>query len=89
MNEPYKIVFTKYAQNDLKCLNRGSALLILKKLKWLAQKITFLSLVPLESKWGDCYCLRVGGYRVIYRYSDEQKLITVEALGHRHHIYDE
>ena len=33
------------------------------------------------------YRLRVGQYRVLYQIDDEEKLISVVAVGHRRHVY--
>jgi len=41
----------------------------------------------LSGKLEGLYRLRVGGYRVIYRILEEQRLVIVEAVGTRGEVY--
>lgn len=44
---------------------------------------------PLRFTYSGMRRLRVGDYRIIYLIDPAQNLVTITAIGHRKHIYDE
>lgn len=82
----YKIVFSRLAQKNLEKISQEykmhifSALFELKKEPFLGKK--------LKGKFNDCFSLRVGIYRIIYKIYKKELNILVIRIGHRQRIYE-
>ncbi len=88
-NNNYIVGFKKAADNQLLRLERKIAETIIAKLLHLARAVEIIPRKALKGEWVGCYSLRVGGYRVIYTLENQNRLIIVEAIGHRREVYDE
>ena len=61
---------------------------ILKKLKWLASNFDSIIPEPLKGQFEGMYKLRIGDYRVMYTFdNEEKKLIIVHLVKHRREVY--
>ena len=60
---------------------------IISKINWLAKNFEVITPIPLTGDLAGLYKLRVGDYRVIYEFIDEEKVVIVDRIGHRRDIY--
>lgn len=81
------VVFTSQAEENLAKLDKQIAQRILKKIRWLAENLETLTPEPLTGQFQDVYKLRVGDYRVLYTFEDQQKLIVIRLIKHRREVY--
>jgi mRNA interferase RelE/StbE len=89
MDKPYAIGFKHAAVDQLRHLDRPVVERILIKLLWMARNVEMIPHDALTGQWSGFYRIRVGDYRVIYRLEHDERLIIIDALGHRREIYDD
>jgi len=81
----YKILFSKAAVKDINKIDKKNkphifaALFELRKDPYSGKK--------LKGKFQDCYSLRVGFYRIIYKIYKKELNILIIRIGHRQGIY--
>jgi len=81
----YQIIFSRAAEQDLNKINKKykphifAALFDLRKEPYLGKR--------LKGKFQDCYSLRVGPYRIIYKIYKQQLNILIIRIGQRQGIY--
>jgi len=81
----YRILFSKAAAKDIDKIDKKNkphifaALFELRKDPYLGKK--------LKGKFQDCYSLRVGFYRIIYKIYKKELNILIIRIGHRQGIY--
>jgi mRNA interferase RelE/StbE len=76
--------FTPEAQAQLRAIDRTVALRILKSIAHFGETGSG-DVEPMRGEWQGSYRLRVGEYRVIFRYiEDALEILTV---GHRSDVY--
>mgnify|MGYP001097663120 CR=1 FL=1 len=81
----YQILLSKAAARDIDKIDKKykphifASLFDLRKDPYLGKK--------LKGKFRDCYSLRVGSYRIIYKIYKRQLNILVIRIGHRQGIY--
>ena len=81
----YQIILSRTAEKDLSKIDKKykphifAALFDLRKDPFLGKK--------LKGKFQDCYSLRVGIYRIIYKIYKKELDILVIRIGHRQGIY--
>lgn len=81
----YQIVFSRIAEKDLDKVDQENkpqilaALFDLRKDPYSGKK--------LEGKFSECYSLRVGFYRIIYRIYKSQLNILIIRIGPRQGVY--
>ena len=77
--------WSRDALEDLEHIDPVVARRIVEKVSWLAEN--FSNIVPerLHKELRGLYKLRVGDYRAVY--SIRADAMTIEAVGHRRHIY--
>jgi mRNA interferase RelE/StbE len=76
--------FTSEARAQLRAIDREAALRILETIARFGATGTG-DVGPLHGEWDGCYRLRIGDYRVIFRYIEGG--LEILALGHRSEIY--
>ena len=84
----YELLLTASAGRELERLDATVATRIEATLTHLAR---WCDVIPHESLSGPLrglYRLRVGTYRVIYEYDQEEQRIIVHRVGHRRDIYE-
>jgi mRNA interferase RelE/StbE len=84
----YEVEFTLEAEDDLSRLSKAIAQRILKKIRWLAENFEMVTPEPLSGEFKGLYKLRVGDYRVLYTFGqNERKVIIIHLAKHRREIY--
>lgn len=76
--------FTAESQAQLRAIDRAAALRILEALAHFGATGAG-DVAPLEGEWQGCFRLRVGNYRIVFRYITDG--LEVLAVGHRSDIY--
>ena len=87
MNEPYTIRFNKIAEKSFLSLNKGDKMLILEKIKQLANDPFLMSNVKKLVSNNISYRLRVGNYRVLFERDDYIKIIDIIEIVRRKDAY--
>ena len=84
----YQIKFTKYAMKEFLQLPKHIRDIFVKKLNLLAV-VPFAINNNVKKSHGieNCYRLRVGNYRVIYRIIKLELVIEIIKVGHRKEVY--
>ncbi|MCX6731869.1 MAG: type II toxin-antitoxin system RelE/ParE family toxin [Candidatus Parcubacteria bacterium] len=81
----YQIIFSRTAEKDLDKVGKKdkphifAALFDLRKEPFLGKK--------LKGKFDDCYSLRVGSYRIIYKVYKKEVEILIIRIGQRQGVY--
>ncbi len=84
----YEVEFTLEAEDDLSRLSKTIAQRILKKIRWLAENFEMVTPEPLTGGFKGLSKLRVGDYRVLYTFTqNEQKVIVIHLVKHRREVY--
>lgn len=84
----YKVVYLDQVEKDLKSLDKARALKIIRRIEtYLATNPKDLG-KPLRGEFQGYWRYRWGDYRVIYKISEMEVLISVLRIGHRRDIYD-
>ena len=76
--------FTPEGRAQLRSIDRAVALRILKGIAQFGETGSG-DVAPMHGEWRGCYRLRIGEYRVIFRYLEDG--LEVIAVGHRSDIY--
>jgi mRNA interferase RelE/StbE len=76
--------FTHEAQAQLRVIDRDIALRILHAIARFGESGAG-DAAPLHGEWDGCYRLRIGEYRVIFRYIEQG--LEILAVGHRSDVY--
>ena len=84
----YRIDYLREAVKDLRKLDRQGQDCVREGIGKLADEPRPHGVVKLTSKHG-LYRIRVGDYRVLYRVSDEARLVHVVRIGPRGDVYKE
>ena len=81
----YRVVFSRIAEKDLEEVHKKykphifAALFDLKKNPYVGKK--------LKGKFQECYSLRIGPYRIIYKIYKTQLNILIIRIGPRQRVY--
>jgi mRNA interferase RelE/StbE len=81
----YELVYYGKAEKQLAGINKNEARVIFGKISEL--KANPRPQMALKLKGYDCYRLRIGDYRAIYKIIDKNKQIIVLAIKHRSEAY--
>lgn len=73
------------ALRDLGDLDPAIARRVAEKVRWFTSNFITIVPEPLHNVFGGLYKLRIGDYRVVYRFKDDA--IFVEAVRHRNKAY--
>ena len=82
----YAVVFARSARKELQNLDPQVARRILKQIEALVANPRPSGVVKLEGA-SDLWRIRVGEWRVVYRISDRDRLVDVNAVRHRRDAY--
>lgn len=77
----YIVEFEPEALADLEKLTQVMQDRIFRKIYWLAENFEQVNPEALTGSLAGFYKLRVGDYRVIYDFSTEEKIITIDKIG--------
>jgi len=82
----YKLHFKKSVKKDLKRIGEAASLRILKAIKEkLLPEPTMGK--PLKGSDGELWSFRVGNYRVIYNFNNNDLTVLVIRISHRREVY--
>ena len=82
----YAVAFARSARKELQNLDPQVARRILKQIEALVTNPRPSGVVKLEGA-SDLWRIRVGEWRVVYRISDRDRLVDVNAVRHRRDAY--
>jgi mRNA interferase RelE/StbE len=82
-----EVRFSPGALEDLRKLDASTGQRVFEKVRWLGENYQTILHESLVGRLRGYYKLRVGDYRVIYRYEREPQRITVHLIGHRSQVY--
>ena len=82
----YAVAFARSARKDLQNLDPQVARRILKQIEALVTNPRPSGVVKLEGA-SDLWRIRVGEWRVVYRISDRDRLVDINAVRHRRDAY--
>ena len=82
----YAVAFARSARKELQNLDPQVARRILKQIEALVANPRPSGVVKLEGA-SDLWRIRVGEWRVVYRISDRDRLVDVNAVRHRRDAY--
>ncbi len=74
----YSIKYEPEAVNDLDQLTQTTRIRILKKIEWLKGNLDQILPLPLTGNLSGFYKLKIGDYRVIYEFDQENCIIVCE-----------
>ncbi len=83
----WRVEFSKTGERDLGALDRSERRGIVERLEWFAENFEQVTPLPLHAEWRGFFKLRVGDWRVIYRFDQQKYLIMVHVIDHRSKIY--
>jgi mRNA interferase RelE/StbE len=83
----YTVEYELEALISLEKLDPTISQRILNKINWLAENFELITPQPLTGDLVGLYKLRVGDYRVIYDFNNQDNVITIDKIGHRREIY--
>jgi mRNA interferase RelE/StbE len=76
--------FTPEARARLRAIDRSVALRILESIAHFGETGSG-DIEPMRGEWQGCYRLRIGEYRVIFRYIEDG--VEILTVGHRSDVY--
>ena len=82
----FTVVFARSARKELQSLDPPVALRILKRIEALAKDPRPTEVRKLEGA-DDLWRIRIGGWRVVYRVVDKERLVDIVAVRHRREAY--
>jgi len=82
----YKLEISATAEKQLKKLDRGDQIRLLRTIQRLAEEPRPKGCRKLRG-YVDVYRLRVGTYRILYRVENHRLVVLVLKIGHRKDIY--
>ncbi len=83
----YKVLYLAEVEKDLRKLNKSIVSKLLDRIeKYLAQDPKNLG-KPLKGMFKGYWRYRWGDYRVVYKISDSEILITILRISHRKSVY--
>jgi mRNA interferase RelE/StbE len=83
----YDVDFLDSAIHKIGQLDKAVAQRIRKRLRWLCANLDSITPEALTGELSGLYKLRVGDYRVIYEIVRDERVIIIQAVGHRRDIY--
>lgn len=83
----WRVEFLKTGERDLGALDRPERRDVIERLEWLAENFEHVTPLPLHAEWRGFFKLRVGDWRIIYRFDQQKSLIMVHVIDHRSKIY--
>jgi mRNA-degrading endonuclease RelE of RelBE toxin-antitoxin system len=83
---PWRLVLAAPAVRDLEALPEKAATAVVAAFEAIAESPRRVG-KPLRFELEGLWSARRGPYRVLYRLDDEERLVTVVAVGHRADVY--
>lgn len=84
----YSVEYEPEALADLKRLTQVVRERVINKITWLAENFDQITPQALTADLSGFFKLRVGDYRVIYEFSRDDEVISIDRIRHRREVYD-
>ncbi len=84
----YSVEYEPEALADLERLTQTIRERVINKITWLAENFDQITPQALTADLSGFFKLRVGDYRVIYEFSREDEIISIDRIRHRREVYD-
>ncbi|AFZ23203.1 addiction module toxin, RelE/StbE family [Cylindrospermum stagnale PCC 7417] len=84
----YFVEYESEAFADLEELTQSVQKRVVNKINWLADNFDQITPQPLTADFSGFFKLRVGDYRVIYEFSQEERIIFINRIRHRREVYN-
>lgn len=85
----YRVTYEPEALADLDQIPPDIRQRIIAKIDWLAENFEQIKPQPLSNNLSGYFKLRMGDYRVVYEFDDNETIIFIDRIGHRRQIYNE
>ena len=83
----WEVIFSDTAQTQIAGLDKSIRVRVLDKTLWLSENFDQIVPIPLIGNLLGFYKLRVGDYRVVYKFDREQRVIYIQLVEHRSKVY--
>jgi len=83
----FRLHFLEAAIRDLKRLDKPVAQRIIRRINWMTANYDRIKPEGLSGQLSGLCKLRVGSYRVLYQFIEDEQLILIHHIGHRTDIY--
>ena len=83
----WRVEFSKVGERDLGVLDRPIRREIIDRLEWLSANFDSITPLALHGQWKGFFKLRVGDWRIVYKFDFSKQLIDVRLIDHRSKIY--
>ena len=84
----YSVEYEPEAAADLERLTQAARERVINKITWLAENFDQITPQALTADLSGFFKLRVGDYRVIYEFSRDDEVISIDRIRHRREVYD-
>ncbi len=84
----YSVEYEPEALADLERLTQAVRERVINKITWLADNFDQITPQALTADLSGFFKLRVGDYRVIYEFSRDDEVISIDRIRHRREVYD-
>ena len=84
----YSVEYEPEAVADLERLTQAVRERVIHKITWLAENFDQITPQALTADLSGFFKLRVGDYRVIYEFSRDDEVISIDRIRHRREVYD-
>ena len=84
----YSVEYEPEALADLERLTQAVRERVIHKITWLSENFDQITPQTLTADLSGFFKLRVGGHRVIYEFSRDDKVISIDRIRHRREVYD-
>ena len=84
----YSVEYEPEAVADLERLTQAARERVINKITWLAENFDQITPQALTADLSGFFKLRVGDYRVIYEFSRDDEVISIDRIRHRREVYD-
>lgn len=84
----YSVEYEPEALADLERLTQAVRERVINKITWLAENFDQITPQALTDNLSGFFKLRVGDYRVIYEFSRDDEVISIDRIRHRREVYD-
>ena len=84
----YSVEYEPEAVADLERLTQAARERVINKITWLAENFDQITPQALTADLSVFFKLRVGDYRVIYEFSRDDEVISIDRIRHRREVYD-
>jgi mRNA interferase RelE/StbE len=84
----YSVEYEPEALADLEKLTQAVRERVINKITWLAENFDQITPQALTADLSGFFKLRVGDYRVIYEFSRDDEVISIDRIRHRREVYN-